>query len=1854
MTALAPWRLPILRADGELIVYQGRLGDDPAPVLVVAFAGEFPARRSLERIEHEYALRDALGADWAAVPRALLRQGGQPALVLSDPGGEPLDRLLDRPLELGRFLRLAAGLAAALGKLHARGLIHKDIKPANVLAEQATGQAWLTGFGLASRLPRERQPVAPPEEIAGTLAYMAPEQTGRMNRSIDARSDLYALGVTCYQMVTGVLPFTASDPLEWVHCHLARRAVPPAARLASIPEPVSAIIMKLLAKTAEERYQTAAGLEADLRRCLVEWETSGRIDDFPLGENDTPDRLLVPEKLYGRERETRTLLDAFDRVVATGRTELVLVSGYAGIGKSSVVHELHRTLVPPRGLFAAGKFDQYQRDIPYASLAQALRRLLRPLLGRSEAELGRWRDSLKEALGANGQLMVTLIPELEPLIGPQPPVPELSPQDAQRRFQLVFRRLLGVFARPEHPLALFLDDLQWLDAATLDLLEHLATQPELRHLLLVGAYRDNEVTPAHPLVRRLAAIRRAGGRVQEIVLAPLGLDDVGRLIADALHCKRDRAEPLAWLVHNKTSGNPFFTVQFLTALAEEGLLAFDHAEARWSWDLDRIRAKGFTDNVVELMVGKLRRLPGVTQVALRQLACLGNSAAIATLSLVQGGSEAAMDAALWEAVRAGLVFRLEGTYRFLHDRVQEAAYALIPTAERAAAHLAIGRLFAAATPPEATEEHVFEIVSQLNRGAALITSVEERERLAEFNLIAGQRAKGSTAYASALTYLIAGRALLPEDAWERRHELTLALELHRAECEFLTGALATAEARLADLARRAASLPDLAAVTRLRVELYTNLDRRDRAVEVGLEYLRRVGIAWSAHPTPQEARQEYAQMWRQLGECPIETLLDLPRMADPVACGTMNVLTAVMATVWVTDENLLCLVIGRMANLSLEHGNGDASCLAYVGLGTVLGPYFGDYKVAYRFGQLGLDLVERRGLDRFKARVHLTFGSLVNPWTRHVRTGRPLVRQAFDAAQEVGDLNCAVYSHQHLVPLLLAGGDPLGEVQREAEAGLEFVRQARLALAVDSITAQLQLIRTLRGLTPVFGFFDDAVFDEARFERHLEEDPRLALAACWYWIRKLQARVLADDRAGAVAAAAEADRLLWTSPGFFERAEYHFHAALARAALCDSASATERTRHLEALAAHHRQLQEWAENCPENFENRATLVGAEIARLEGRELDAMRLYEQAIRSARANGFVHNEALANEVAARFYEARGFETNSHAHLRNARHCYLCWGADGKVRQLDQFHPHIREERRAPDPTGTIGTPVEHLDLTTVITVSQAVSGEIVLQKLLDTFMRTAIEHAGAERGLLILARGAEQRIEAEATTSGDAVVVRLRDTPVTGAAVPESVIHYVLRTREGVILDDASAENSFSADPYIRQRRARSILCLPLLNQAKLTGVLHLENNLAPRVFTPAGITVLKLLASQAATALENTRLYRDLAEREAKIRRLVDANIIGITISEIEGRIIEANQAFLDMTGYCREDLISGTMRWTDLTPSEWRTASQRAVAQIRMTGSCKPFEKEYMRKDGSRVPVLVAAASFEETGNESVAFVLDLTERKRAEAKAGESERRYREVQMELAHANRVSTMGLLTASIAHEMNQPIAATVTNAQAALRWLDRPSPDLEEVQQALARIVRDGKRAGDVIERIRALIRKAPPRKDRLDINEAILEVIALLHGEIAKNGVRVETRLTEGLPLILGDRVQLQQVILNLIVNGIQMMGSVSEGARSLLVCTEHAASDGVHVAVRDSGPGLDPARLEQLFEAFYTTKPGGLGMGLSICRAIIEAHRGRLWATANTPRGAIFQFALPRDATEVQPEHSPSVVATPAGPVGG
>ena len=1784
------------------------------------------------RFRHEYALLQSLDVPEIIKPIALLDDGVRLALVLEHFAGECLEAVLAREprLALPAVLHIACQLAHALAVLHGAGIVHRDIRPANMLLARDDAQVRLVDLSRAASRQHEAFPSGRHAAAVGDWAYLSPEQTGRMNRQADYRTDFYSLGITLYRLLTGQLPFQADDPLAWAHCHLAH--VPPALSdlVSDIPRTVSDLVLKLLAKLPEDRYQSAGGLIADLERCRSQWQACGRIEPFALGQDDVPDRLQIPHKLYGREQERAVLLAAFDHMVASGKPMLATVAGYSGIGKSALVGELRQPIAEKRGYFISGKFDQYQRDVPYATLTQAFRELVQQLLAESETSIALWRQRIQEAIDVNGQLMIDVLPQVELIIGKQEPVPALEPTTAKNRFRMVFRQFIAVFAGKDRPLVLFVDDLQWIDAASLELIEHVLTHPDTGSLLLLGAYRDNEVGPAHPVRTSIEAIRQSGVPVTNIALAPLPLASLNQLVADTLHAEAARCEPLTRLLFERTGGNPFFFTQFLGSLPDEGLLQRHAQRGGWQWDLDQIATKDFADNVVDLVVGKLRLLPSGTQTILQLASCLGNRFNLYRLALVAGDKEQAeVERQLAEAVHEGFVACTSGICKFLHDRIQQAAYLLIPQEHRGAIHLRIGRLLATRLTEDELAESLFDVANQFNRGAALLVDPDEKAQVMQINLRAARKARAAAAHASALAYLTAGATLLEKDCWERQYELAFAIEILRAECEFLNGEVTAAEERLAMLWERAVNIVDRAAVTCLRVDVYMTLSWNDRAIAAGLDYLRHLGIAWSPHPVMEEVRHEYERIWSQLGNRTIEELIDLPLMSAPASLATMDVLNKLTPPALCTDANLFALVTCRGVNLSLEHGNCDASCVSYVFLAMLAGPCFGDYQAAFPFGQLSYDLVEQRGLKRIQPRVYVTFGAGVIPWTRHIKTARELFRRAFEVANQVGDLPYAAYSFPGLHTDMLAAGDPLSEVLREVENGITFAQKVRFGLAIDLTVPQRGLVRTLQGLTPTFGTFDDEQFEEHRIEDNFASNPNLALPECWYWIRKLQARFLAGDYETALAAASRAQQLLWTSPSLFETAEYHFYGALSRAAVCDCASPERRQAHAAALATHYRQLLIWAKNCPNNFENRAALVGAEIAWIEGRDLDAIGLYEQAIRSARINGFVQNEALASELAGRFHLDHGWEVSGICHLRNARACYLRWEAHGKVRQLDERYPQLRTvSAQAPQDTG-----VAQLDALSIAKASQAISGRIVLDELIDTLMRLVLENAGAQAGCLLLPREEELVLVAEARVEQQAMqVLQHARQPPSPAQLPLAMLHYVRRSREPVLLMEAAAPHPFSSDSYFAHQHPQSVLCLPILRQSALVGILYLENSLATHAFTPDRVQVLELLASQAAISLDNARLYADVRDSHARIRRLVESNIIGICFWNLNGSITDANDAFLRMVGYSRQDLAAGQVQWVAMTPEEYRAADARAIQELARCGSASPYEKEFLHKDGTRIPILIGVALLEQSQDTGVAFVLDLTERKQAEAE--------REARHAAEAANRAKSAFL--ANMSHELRTPLNGILGYAQ-----ILECDPALGERQLAGVNVIRKSGEhlltlINDILDLAKIEAGKMELYLADLQCPQFVQDIAAIVSVKATQKGLALVCDLAPDLPQwVRADEKRLRQVLLNLLSNAVKF---TDRGRVTLRV--RFAPPARLCFEVQDTGVGITADQLETIFAPFEQAgdmqhRVGGTGLGLAISRQYVRLMGGEIQVESQPGQGSSFRFEV-----EAQPVQAATAAA--------
>ncbi|WP_043430899.1 trifunctional serine/threonine-protein kinase/ATP-binding protein/sensor histidine kinase [Cystobacter fuscus] len=1452
--------LATLRATGSNVLLQAVREADGLPVLLKTPLVASPGRTESERYRREFAilqrLRDVRGV---ARPHACERLGERPVLLLEPVKGQPLSDSTGQPLELARFLSLALSLAATLEEVHCRDVIHKDIKPSNIILEPS-GEARLIDFGVATLQQVEHLDAAPTHLVEGSLAYMSPEQTGRMNRALDYRTDFYSLGVTFYELLTGHYPFQGRDALEWFHAHMARKPRPPHELNPRVPPALSAIVLKLLAKVAEERYQSAAGLQADLERCR-EMLGRGVWEVFPLGTRDMPSRFQLPQRLYGREAQVATLLEGFERVARTGMPELFLVSGYSGIGKSSMVQELHKPVVERRGLFLSGKFDQFQRDVPYVTLAQTLRGLLRQLLAGSDEELARWREQVNRAWEGRGQMLVDLVPQLEVLVGPQSSLQEVPPSEAQRHLHWLVRQFGSVFASREHPMVVFLDDLQWADLASLQLLAQLLSGPEALPVLWIGAYRDNEVSPSHPLLLVLEEMRKAGARVTDLRLEPLRVAQVELLVADTLPgAGAEVVAPLSALVHEKTGGNPFFLLQLLVALHQDGLLVRVPGSG-WRWDAEGVRARDYSENIVDFMVGKLRQFPPGTQHLLWLAACVGNHFSLEMLGTL-AGLEAVEDVeeGLEPALREGMLVRTgPEQYRFLHDRIHQAAHSLISEEEREAVHLRIGRLLLQSLSPEQLRDSLFDVVSQLNAGMELIEESAERHQLARLNAEAGCKARSAVALLPALTYLTTAFALIPGDPWVTDPELAFKVRLEQALCAFTRGDIAEARRLVDELRPRARTASDTVAVYTLKQDVHFAAREGQEGLACMLECLTLLGMSLPRHPSQEEAMAIHEEAWALLGARPIESLIGLPPMTDPDMKLIVRALLKLFYAAAGTSKHLIIIAVSRMVSLSLRHGFVDATASGCSWFGLVVGTYFNRYREGLAFARLALEFTERYNLSTSRAGVLLCL-QYIGSWNLPLPQVQQGLLEAFHQAIHVGDTTVAAYSNLLVATNRLAMSHDLEEVYQELIVRGEFARKMGFLDPQEALLLVQRYVQQLRGHTLSFDTLNGDGFEEQSFEARIPG----SMIRTWssYWIIKLQSRFMCGAYTEALRAADKLADLLWVHNDVFHLGGYHLYRALSLAACFEGAPPEQQRQFLEAIALHQRRFAQWAENCPENFHAPERLVSAELARITGRSEEAARAYEEAIRSARENGATQYVGLASELAANFWRTRRTPIVAHAFAREARAAYQRWGALGKVQHLESLWPELSSSSSTQDARTAGGTDSTRIDALTVVKAQQAVSSEIELERLVTTLLRAAIENAGALRGALLLPQGDTLAVAAMSDASGE------------GAApgLPWTLLSYVRRTREHVLIGDTSKPHPFASDAYLAQGGARSVLCLPLSRQEQLSGVLYLENHLATDAFSPARLTILEHLASQAAISIENARLYEDVQRARMELRR----------------------------------------------------------------------------------------------------------------------------------------------------------------------------------------------------------------------------------------------------------------------------------------------------------------------------------------------------------------------------------------------
>lgn len=1489
-----------IRQRSQFAIYRGWRDADHIPVVVKATMGESVGLELLARLRHEHALLETLDRNRVVRTLGLIQAANGLALVLEDLGDNSLASQTQSRLQLREFLRFAIEISQILESIHARNVIHKDIKPQHFL--NTHNGLKLIDFGLATRLSREAQAATPENRFEGTLAYISPEQTGRMNSTVDLRADLYSAGIVLYELLTGCLPFQVSDPLELLHCHIARVPRPPHEVSANVPEILSKIILKLLAKAPEDRYQGASGLVADLETCRQRFERSGRIDAFSLGAEDVTSDLRIPRKLYGREPELQNL---YTKLAQTrkGTAELVLITGPSGIGKSALVHELAKE-VAVGGLFTTGKFDPLTRSTPYSAIVNVCRQLILWVLAEPQDKLVAWQDKLSKALGRNARIMVELVPELEQLIGPQPEVPVLPPTESQLRFELAFQEFFLHFASSEHPLVLFLDDLQWADSASLRLLQLILVHPRRGHLLVLGAYRESEVIGTHALSLALQQLSKTDAVVSEIRLGPLALQSVTRMLGAAMRLSDDTVLPLAELTLRKTLGNPFFVTAFLETLVDKRLVYFDLDSRRWCWELSACEAVLATDNVVDLVIERLQRLSLETARVLRLAACVGYRFDLSTLRLIAQPSTDDIPRALWEALSEGLILPVDSTYRyisdashestqetqpnasycFLHDRVRQAVYDQLDPSDRKRVHLRTGQHLLERTNDTLDNARLFEIVNHLNIGEPLIESLEQRHSLARLNLNAASRAAAAGAYATGSGLLMTCLALLGQDAFAIDYDTAKRAHLLLAECSFLNGEQEPALELLDRLEAHSKSTPEKATARTLRVTLLSSMNRQQEALAAGLEMAALLGAPMSVDDAELKAAigAELGALETSLAQRPIEALLELPEMTDPEKLALLELLFKTNPVTFQTVPALTMLFGVKAVNLALAYGNGPTSAYFYANFGIINWIIGGDLDRTYRFGRLCMELSKKRYVPAMEGPIHFVFGGFNSHWKVPLSQSAEYLHRGIRASLEAGDHAHAGWCAVYLLYLRIHRGGPLDEDDPVLLEACEVLKQTELKPALQLQKSIEQTIKCLRGLTRSPDSFDDDAFDENAFVESFQGNAGHRVS---YNTLKAITLYLAGEYRSALAYADAAQPML---PAQFVTKDHLFYRALISAALISDSAAEERETLIEDLRKAQGTLAVWTAASPVNHAHQHALLGAELARVTGLSDQALDLYDRAMTLARDNGFLAHEAIATELCARFHLAFGRKRLWRDCLESAWRKYRIWGAVTKLKQLSESCPELDHEQQLEAPmsfaqlsvTTSLALSASHtrsksvagFDLISAIRATQAIAGELLLDRLLTRLMRTLIENAGAQTGVLLLERGGTFEIEACSAIDSDTVQLRVRESIAISERVATSVVQYVLRSQKEVVLGDACREPRFARDPYIARVQPRSLLCIPMLNQGRLIGALYLENNLVNDAFNPARVQLLQFLAAQAAQAVANARLYGELTQVTEKLRR----------------------------------------------------------------------------------------------------------------------------------------------------------------------------------------------------------------------------------------------------------------------------------------------------------------------------------------------------------------------------------------------
>ncbi|XZO01633.1 MAG: AAA family ATPase [Microcoleus sp.] len=1773
------------------LVYRGISTSDQHPVVIKIIRNEYPNFNELVQFRNQYTIAKNLDFPHLVKPLTLETYHNSYALIMEDFGGVSLSEYLkiateeskiNKSLPLAEFLNIAIQLTDTLNYLYQNRVIHKDIKPANILINSDSRQIQLIDFSISSLLPRETQEIQNANALEGTLAYISPEQTGRMNRGIDYRSDFYSLGATFYELLTGELPFVSEDAMELIHCHLAKHPIPIHQINPEIPLVLSEIVSKLMAKNAEDRYQTALGIKHDLEKCLVQLQTIGKIETFAIGKRDISDRFIIPEKLYGRENEVSELLTAFERV-SIGSTEMMLVAGFSGIGKTAVVNEVHKPIVRQRGYFIKGKYDQFQRNIPFSAFVQAFRDLMGQLLSESERQLQTWKNKIIAAVGENGQVLIDVIPELENIIGKQPPATELSGNAAQNRFNLLMQKFVQVFTSKEHPLVMFLDDLQWSDSASLNLLKLL--MQDTGYILILGAYRDNEVSPVHPFMLTVDEIIKNGGTVNTITLPPLSELNLNRLVADTLNCERHLAYVLTKLIAQKTQGNPFFATQFLKALHDDKLISFDWKIQHWQCDIAQVKALAITDDVVEFMALQLQKLPTETQNILKLAACIGAEFDLNTLVIVSEKSARKTASALWKALQEGLVipttriykfftqsdskqvFKASAnpTYRFLHDRVQQAAYSLIPEEQKQQTHLKIGQLLLKELSASAREERLFDIVNQINFGRHLLTQESERIQLTQLYLGAGKKAQLSTAYEAAIDYLNAGISLLGDDAWNHNYELMWHLHRYLAEAQLSSSNLRQLDVTTRKILERVANLAEKAEIYNLQIIQYTLEGKYQEAIAIAIAALAELGIEIPQDRLEKANQAEFTAIEQLLENRTISTLLNLPPVTDSLISATIKLLIAIDPTSYIIGNiELYTFISLKAVRLSIEHGNIAESIKAYANYGLLLGLMQQKYQQGYDFNNMAVQLSHNLNSRFHQSKACLSFGAWTWVWARPISGAAAINYEGFLAGLDAGEIQFAGYNLFGNVYNRIFQGEYLASIAEDLAKYWVVAQKNQNELLLVAIAAA-QIYTTLLQQGP------DKLMD-CSFLSEVELIDRAKTSQSWfslclYYVLKMHVSCLNATFEEGFDYTTASGKIINAIPGFTTYGSYYYYGALILLNSYSSLPPIQHNEILQQVENYQTQLKIWSDSCPENFSHKYLLVEAERQRTLGQKFVALDLYDRAITSAKANEYIQEEALANELAAKFYLNWGKKKVAAGYMQEAYYCYARWGAKAKLIDLEQRYPQlltpILQQPRATDSLketisrGTLtsthsATSIsEALDLASLLKASQTISGEIELEKLLSSLLSILIENAGADKCVLMLLRGNHLLLEGLITVGTKPVV--LQRIPVEDSQeIPLKLIYKVKHNRQTAVLINASADPTAN-DPYIMSQQPYSILCSPILHQGKLLGILYLENTLVTGAFTSDRVELLNLLCAQAAISLENARLY-------------------------------EQSQAYSQQIEQAFQQLQQTQLQ---MVQSEKMSALGNLVA-----GVAHEINNPIGFLGGNIKPALYYI--------KDLFGLIDLVQQKYPQLDP--------EIQEEIEKI----------------------------------------ELDYIREDLPKLIGSMKtgvdRIRDISTSLRTFSRADTDRPVAFKLHEGIDSTILILKHRLKPNETRPEIEIIKNygsIPLVECYAGQLNQVFMNLLANAIDALDESNHGRSfaeiqakpNCITITTSVENNRVKIAIADNGKGMNEEVKAKVFDHLFTTKEVGKGTGLGLAIAyqiVTEKHGGTISVNSALGNGTEFAIALP------------------------